>query len=132
MRIAAVTLAVLATVGCAHQGASSGSVPSVAGTDLEISITVGGKGSPTKLWTLTCPSGGTLPNPASACRKLAAADRPFAPLAKGVACTQVYGGPQVAEVHGTFLDKPVNTRFSRTDGCEIARWNKVRFLFPSA
>jgi hypothetical protein len=130
MRIAAVALAVLAAAGCGHASMSSGSAPRTTRANLEISVTVGGKDSPTKLWTLKCPSGGTLPNPAAACRKLAATDKPFAPVPKNVACTEVYGGPQVAQVSGTFEGKPVNARFSRTDGCQIARWNKVRFLFP--
>ena len=49
---------------------------------------------------------------------------------KSVACTEIYGGPEIADVQGTFRGKPVNTRFLRTNGCEIARWNRVRFLFP--
>lgn len=117
--------------GCGSHGSSSGTTSPAVQTQLEISITAGGKDGPTKLWTLGCPPTGTLPDPAGACRRLAAVDQPFAPVPKGVACTEVYGGPQVAEVRGTFQNHPVNTRFTRTDGCQIARWNKVRFLFPS-
>lgn len=40
-------------------------------------------------------------------------------------CTQQYGGPQVAVVSGWFHDRPVSSRFSRTDGCEIARWKTM-------
>jgi hypothetical protein len=40
-------------------------------------------------------------------------------------CTQQYGGPQVAVVTGTFHDRQVDCRFSRTDGCEISRWNAL-------
>jgi Subtilisin inhibitor-like len=125
-----VALAALAVTGCGYHGSASGTTNRVAPTYLEISITVGGKEAPTKLWTLGCPPTGTLPDPASACRQLAAVDKPFAPVPKGVACTQLYGGPQVAEVRGTFQTHPVNSRFTRTNGCEIARWDKVRFLFP--
>ena len=50
----------------------------------------------------------------------------------GMACTQIYGGPQEALVTGRFRGKLVRVRFSRKDGCEIARWNRVLFLFPSA
>ena len=31
-------------------------------------------------------------------------------------------GPQTAVVTGWYLGRAVNSRFSRTDGCEIARW----------
>ena len=31
-----------------------------------------------------------------------------------------------------FRGKLVRARFSRKDGCEIARWNRVVFLFPGA
>jgi hypothetical protein len=40
-------------------------------------------------------------------------------------CTQQYGGPQVAVVTGWFLARRVQSRFSRTDGCEIARWRAM-------
>lgn len=40
-------------------------------------------------------------------------------------CTQQYGGPQVAVVTGTFHGRPVHATFTRTDGCEIARWKAM-------
>ena len=40
-------------------------------------------------------------------------------------CTQQYGGPQTAVVTGWYLGREVNSRFSRTDGCEIARWRAM-------
>jgi hypothetical protein len=43
-------------------------------------------------------------------------------------CTQQYGGPQVAEVTGTFHGRQVRAVFRRTDGCEIARWNTLSAL----
>lgn len=43
-------------------------------------------------------------------------------------CTQQYGGPQVAVVTGRFRGRDVNSRFSRTDGCEIARWRTMAAL----
>ncbi|MEZ2391265.1 serine protease inhibitor [bacterium RCC_150] len=43
-------------------------------------------------------------------------------------CTQQYGGPQVAMVTGTFHGREVRSRFSRTDGCEIARWRSMAAL----
>ncbi|MBO1268149.1 serine protease inhibitor [Arthrobacter cavernae] len=43
-------------------------------------------------------------------------------------CTQQYGGPQVAVVTGWFHGRKVSSRFSRTDGCEIARWRTMAAL----
>ncbi len=40
-------------------------------------------------------------------------------------CTQQYGGPQVAVVTGHYLGREVQSGFSRTDGCEIARWRAM-------
>lgn len=127
MRLAVLGLAAILATGC--MGRSAGDGGEAKSTMLAIAVTPGGE-SPTKLWTLRCPSGGTLPRATSACRRLLRLDDPFAPVPKGVACTEVYGGPQVAEVHGRYRDRQVDARFSRTNGCEIARWNKVRFLFP--
>lgn len=46
-------------------------------------------------------------------------------------CTQQYGGPQVAVVTGTFHGRPVDSVFTRTDGCEIARWKAMAPLLGS-
>ncbi|MGW9415765.1 subtilase-type protease inhibitor [Arthrobacter cupressi] len=40
-------------------------------------------------------------------------------------CTQQYGGPQTATVTGSFRGRQVRCRFSRTDGCEIAKWRSM-------
>ena len=128
MRLAALTLAGLAITGCGGKNESSGSTSPTA--NLEISISVRNSEQPSKLWTLRCPASGTLPDAAEACRKLGKVDDPFAPVPKGTACTQIYGGPEIADVSGTFDGKPVNTQFSRGDGCQIERWKRVGFLFP--
>jgi len=57
--------------------------------------------------------------------------RPFRPVPADTACTEIYGGPHVAEVRGRFRGRRVSAQFTRTDGCQIERWNRVRFLFPS-
>jgi Subtilisin inhibitor-like len=106
----------------------------VASTSLQITVWPDGQGhAPKRSYTLTCaPVGGTLPHRASACTKLAALRAPFAPTPKATACTQIYGGPQEALVTGRFRGTLIHARFSRKDGCEIARWTRVRFLFPNA
>ena len=104
-------------------------------TDLRITVWPEGKGEATALeWRLRCgPVGGTLPRRAQACRALAALEHPFVPVPDNVvACTQIYGGPQVARVTGSFRGRRVWAKFQRNDGCEISRWNRHRFLFPVA
>jgi len=50
------------------------------------------------------------------------------PPAGDMACTQIYGGPEQATIKGTIRGNPVDATFSRTDGCEIARWDSVKAL----
>ena len=84
-----------------------------------------------KTWTLTCgPVGGTHPQRARACRQLAAVPAPFAPAPEDVVCTEIFGGPQEALVRGRYRGRRVWVRFSREDGCQIARWDRVRAVFP--
>jgi len=106
----------------------------VASTSLHITVWPQGVGQPAhRVYTLKCaPVGGTLPKRAAACTRLLRAERPFAPTPRGVACTMIYGGPQEALVTGRFRGKLVRAHFSRKDGCELARWNRVGFLFPGA
>jgi Subtilisin inhibitor-like len=129
VRIAALTLAVLAATGCTSRAGSDGADNGPT-ADLQISISIRGSEAPTKLWTLRCPPGGTLPEAAIACHRLGEVEDPFAPVPKGTACTQIYGGPEIADVSGTFNGARVDTQFSRGNGCDIERWNKVGFLFP--
>jgi hypothetical protein len=100
--------------------------------NLTVTVWPQGRGHAARVWTLRCnPPGGTLPARLTACRKLSAfPDDPFAATPPATACTQIYGGPQVALVRGTFRGRRVATTFARRDGCEIARWARVSFLFP--
>jgi hypothetical protein len=131
VRLAVLGIAALLVTGCMGRSSSEGEGDESGSTSLEISVTPGGE-APTKLWTLRCPEGGTLPDAAEACSKLESLDDPFAPVPEDVACTEIYGGPQEADVRGTFQGRPVDARFNRTNGCEIERWDKVQFLFPNA
>ena len=48
------------------------------------------------------------------------------------ACTQQFGGPETATVKGTVNGEPVDARFSRENGCQIARWDEAKALFEAA
>ncbi len=106
--------------------------PESSTTDLTI-VVDSGRGTTTS-WRLTCdPPGGDHPDPAAACAALSAhGERALPPVAKDRACTQVYGGPQTATITGTWRGQPVHSRFSLTDGCQIARWKSLTGLLPSA
>jgi hypothetical protein len=43
-------------------------------------------------------------------------------------CTQIYGGPRTAHVTGRIGRSRVDRRFARTDGCEIADWDRMGSL----
>ncbi|MER3410808.1 MAG: hypothetical protein C4306_12230 [Thermoleophilia bacterium] len=86
-------------------------------------------------WTLRCsPPGGTLPKPARACRRLARLGRAaFAPVPAHAACTDIYGGPQLALVRGLVDGRRVWALLRRRNGCEIARWDRLSpWLLPRA
>lgn len=104
--------------------------PSAGRTDLTV-VVDDGAGAKTK-WRLTCdPPGGDHPDPDAACTILAAhGDLALPPKRKDVACTQVYGGPETASVNGTWRGRRVISTFSRTDGCEISRWDLMQGLLP--
>ncbi|WP_433331430.1 SSI family serine proteinase inhibitor [Spirillospora sp. CA-294931] len=97
------------------------------------SLTVQVKASdqaPAKTWKLTCePAGGDHPKAADACQTLTKAKNPFQPVPKDQMCTKIYGGPEIATVKGTWQGQPVDTKFTRADGCQLSRWSKVGPLF---
>jgi hypothetical protein len=78
-------------------------------------------------WTLRCdPARGTLARPARACTRLATGGpKLFAPLPPNIVCTEIYGGPQKARVVGVVDGKRVWSTFTRTNGCQIDRWQRI-------
>ena len=56
----------------------------------------------------------------------------FEPVPEMTACTQIFGGPETAEVKGTLRGQPVDARFARNNGCEIDRWKQVQPLLDAA
>ena len=99
---------------------------------LTVTVWFGGRAHASRSWTLQCsPIGGTLPRRAAACAGLARLGAGvFAPVPPETVCSQIYGGPQVGVVRGLFRGRRVRATFTRRNGCEIARWNRVAFLFP--
>ena len=90
---------------------------------LTITLFPQGVDGPRREWVVRCPG-------AAPCARLEQGGRAlFLPTPRGILCTDIYGGPQVAFVHGTLAGRHVWARFSRSDGCQIARWSRISFLF---
>ncbi|MGV9319508.1 SSI family serine proteinase inhibitor [Streptomyces sp. NPDC003660] len=80
------------------------------------------------------PESGDHPDPAAACRVLDENTRwgqdTFAPVPPDSICTMIDGGPATAHVTGYWAGRPVDADFSRRDGCEIARWDRLVPFLP--
>lgn len=118
--------------GDAAGGTRPSGSPSPTGLPADLTITVDASGSgDTQTWTLTCdPPGGDHPDPTRACASIEEAGgvAAFDPVPRTAMCTEIYGGPQTAHVEGTVDGTPINADFSRTNGCEINRWEALRAL----
>ncbi|MFD3869160.1 SSI family serine proteinase inhibitor [Streptomyces sp. NPDC058623] len=88
-------------------------------------------------YRLECdPVGGTHPEAKKACARLDELARqgknPFAAEPKRQICTFQDGGPATARVTGTWRGEKVDSTFRRQNGCDIARWNELEPVLPSA
>ncbi|WP_432092193.1 SSI family serine proteinase inhibitor [Streptomyces sp. bgisy100] len=107
-----------------------------AGEDrLTVTVDGGGDRALDGLYSLDChPAGGTHRDPQLACDRLDEVTRwgadPFAPVSPRANCTMIHGGTATARVTGTWAGRPVDATFNRTNGCEIARWNRLVPLLP--
>jgi hypothetical protein len=45
-------------------------------------------------------------------------------------CTQIYGGPETARIVGQIEGRRIDRRFSRSDGCRVADWDRAQPLIP--
>jgi hypothetical protein len=95
--------------------------PPRAGTALVVRVDADGPRGPgrPKAATVRCREGDT----SRACRateRLSTAD--FGPRPDNVACTEIFGGPETARITGRLRGEAVSTELSRSDGCEINRW----------
>lgn len=125
--LAAVALVVLSSCGKdATSDSGTDDAPAADGTSLTIVVTPA-EDAETSTYELTCdPAGGDHPQPEQACDAIAAAGADvFDPVPADETCTQLYGGPQVATITGTYDGEDVDATFSRENGCEIDRWDEL-------
>ena len=125
---AGLLVGLLVVAGCGSEtGGGDAAEPPAPAYDLAITYWPEGKDGESRTATLTCdPNGGTHPDPAKACAVLDAHPEALHPVPMDVACTEIYGGDQVAEVKGTGPDgAELQAILNRTNGCEIARWDAL-------
>lgn len=81
--------------------------------------------------TITCPAAYDDVDDQQLCAWLAreGAELLTQPPPQQQVCTQVYGGPEVATVTGNVDGEEVDARFTRTNGCEIARFDEASPLW---
>jgi hypothetical protein len=128
-----VLLGIAAIVVVAAVSGASGAATST--TALSIAFWDDGQGAGDRAtWSVRCdPARGTLQTRVSACRALtrSGARELFRGTPKNMACTDIYGGPEVAIVTGMIQGQRLWARFSRTNGCEIERWERLQFMLPA-
>jgi hypothetical protein len=130
--VLALVLAVLAA-SCG-EGENEAAEPAAPETSVDVTLWPNGRdagGAQTVV--LTCePANGTHPSPKEACAALDAEKDALEPVPGDVACTQIYGGPQEARVAGVVRGREFDASFSRTNGCEIDRWDRLAPLLELA
>ena len=121
LRLAIVLTGLLLLAGCGsdEDGEDSPAGSSAPATELTVTVWPKGRGGPMRERRVECPG-------ADVCGELSA--QSFAPVPRDMACTAIYGGPNVARVTGTLRGEAVDEQFSLEDGCQIARWERNRAL----
>lgn len=132
MRRLAPVLVAAAALLLAACGSDEPTTPATGGgsdelANLVVTVDPDGDGSqPAKELQLNCKA----PTDSDACGAAAGISAADLAAPEGdVACTQIFGGPETATIKGTLRGEDVNASFSRSDGCEIARWDNVKPLF---
>ena len=121
--LAALIVCAALIAGCGEDDEEPAATPagSSAVADLVVEVEPGGKRA-----TIQCDAEQDCPEVAAVKPEV------FEPTPGNVACTQQYGGPETATVTGTFKGQEVDARFSRQNGCEIARWEDAKPILEAA
>jgi hypothetical protein len=101
------------------------------GPSARLTVTYDDGSSHPRSYTVTCGDGRIFTRDANACRHLDEIGGPVSAVPEGQACSMIYGGPQTAELSGTWQGQPVTESYRRTNGCEVARWNRMVPALPN-
>jgi len=129
MRIAFLLVLALVLAAC-----GGGNTMRETTTNLTITYWPDGKGKgPQQHFNLSCdPTVGNVADPIAACAELKGPARlALDPTPLSAMCTELYGGPAEATIVGTVDGDVVNARLSRSNGCEISRWQELSALLPT-
>lgn len=128
MRCLAATIAVLAlgATGLVIQGCGDGAGGGAAGDpgtgNLQITYIPEPGVTPRKA-DLVCPA--STADDTAACEQIESLTPAFDPVPADQVCSQQYGGPEQIVLSGTWAGKPVDTTLTRTNGCEIDRYESL-------
>jgi hypothetical protein len=111
-RVVPVLLALALFAGCGGDGDEQAARPSPAANTIEVEVTHAGARS----GVFPCGDGCDTAKLAAALKR--AGD-------KVRACTEIYGGPETAQVTGTLGGRRVDATITRNDGCGIADYEAV-------
>lgn len=104
----------------------------LAASRLTVTYDASASGSgPEQRKTLECTPLGGGPAVDVGCARMEEIGGPPAAVPSGQLCTMIYGGPQTAHVTGVWHGRPVNEEYRRTNGCEVARWERMVPVLPS-
>lgn len=118
--IAAAALALLVP-GCGDEDeAPPPHDPAAGATELELTLDPDGPGGEEPLTaTVSCEPGAE----DGPCARLTVADT--APIDPQTPCTEIYGGPDELTLEGTVAGEEVSATFTRANGCEIDRFERL-------
>lgn len=130
---ALVTLALLA--GCGEDEPAGTTAPAGQESSLELTLDSDGEGGRAqRTASVTCPGPSGPQGPEACAEVLLLTPDDADPVPPGVACTEIYGGPDLAIVTGTIEGEDVEATLNRANGCEIERFDRwtplLRELFP--
>ena len=124
---AATAALALATAACGSDESSPAASDSA--VDLTVTLDADGKGGDAERAAQVSCRPPACPDGAAG---LSAAD--FEPVAADVACTEIYGGPDLVTIEGTLDGEAVEAELTRANGCEIERFDRfdtlLRSVFP--
>lgn len=107
---------------------TAGSHGPAAKATLTIKVTGAAEGKVTH-WTLRCdPPGGTMPDPAAACKALIGAKDTFAPVRHHIMCPMIMVSGKQIVMDGTWFGKKVH-RVITDGGCDLLIFNSLAKTF---